>query len=106
MVWIGGKQIGLRDVDFAVTTRNATVAVQSLDEKNIGEVPRNPDIPGREIGSEIGEPIAVLFRARHRAPDYPRKRRLKLYKLRGGASEQREDPVSYESGRYQISLHR
>ena len=35
--WIGGKQISLANVDIAATTRNATVAVQSLDGKNIDE---------------------------------------------------------------------
>ena len=35
MGWIGGKQIDLADVSIAVTTRNATVAVQSFDKKNI-----------------------------------------------------------------------
>ena len=37
MGWIGGKQISLADVGIAVTTRNATVAVQSLDQANISE---------------------------------------------------------------------
>ena len=37
MGWIGGKQINLADVSIAVTTRNATVAVQSLDQANISE---------------------------------------------------------------------
>ena len=37
MGWIGGKQISLADVDITVTTRNATVAVQSLDQMNISE---------------------------------------------------------------------
>jgi hypothetical protein len=37
MGWIGGKQISLADVGIAITTRNATVAVQSLDQKNISD---------------------------------------------------------------------
>ena len=37
MGWIGGKQIDLADVGIAVRTRNATVAVQSLDQANISE---------------------------------------------------------------------
>lgn len=37
MGWIGTKKIGLADVDIAVTTRNATVAVQSLDENPISK---------------------------------------------------------------------
>ena len=37
MGWIGGKEIKLADVDIAATTRNATVAVQSLDESPISK---------------------------------------------------------------------
>jgi Cellulase (glycosyl hydrolase family 5) len=35
MGWIGGKRIGLADVEIAADTRNATIAVQSLDDNNI-----------------------------------------------------------------------
>jgi len=35
MGWIGGKRIGLADVEIAADTRNATIAVQSLDDKSI-----------------------------------------------------------------------
>lgn len=34
--WIGGKTISLPDVDFNLVTRNASVAVQSLDDNAIG----------------------------------------------------------------------
>jgi hypothetical protein len=34
--WIGGKTVSLPDVDFKLVTRNASVAVQSLDDKPIG----------------------------------------------------------------------
>ena len=35
--WIGGKQISLADVEIALTTPNASVAIQSLDQSNIGD---------------------------------------------------------------------
>ena len=35
MGWIGGKKISLADVDFEIATRNATVAVQSLNSNPI-----------------------------------------------------------------------
>jgi hypothetical protein len=35
MGWIGGKKIKLMDVEIAVTTRNATVAVQSLSDRPV-----------------------------------------------------------------------
>ena len=47
MGFIGGKRINLRDVDIEVTTRNATVAVQSLDDKSDRQVTRDADFAGR-----------------------------------------------------------
>jgi len=35
MGWIGGQQISLADVEISSNTKNATVAVQSLDDKSI-----------------------------------------------------------------------
>lgn len=35
MGWIGGRRLALADVEIAVTTRNATVSVQSLDDAPI-----------------------------------------------------------------------
>jgi hypothetical protein len=37
MGWIGTRKISLADVDIQVGTRNATVAVQSLDDNPIGK---------------------------------------------------------------------
>src|SRR5262249_35906211 len=107
MGWIGGKRISLADVDFAVTTRNATVAVQSLDEKNIGEARAILiSLGARSVPKSANqlpfhsEPVVGRLTIRARGG-------LKLYKLRGGAKEQREDrAASYESGRYQINLDR
>ena len=47
MGWIGGKQIKLADVEIAATTRNATVAVQSLDDQPDQRHPRDPDLARR-----------------------------------------------------------
>jgi len=35
MGWIGGKRLSLKDVEIAVTTRNATASIQTLDGKPI-----------------------------------------------------------------------
>ena len=37
MGWIGGQKFKLADVDFKITTPNATIAVQSMDGKNINQ---------------------------------------------------------------------
>jgi hypothetical protein len=106
MGWIGGKQIGLPNVDIAATTRNATVAVQSLDGKNIDEsrailvslgarsVPRSENqLPF------YSEPVTGGLTIRANAG-------LKLYKRNGPGKEEREVPTSYENGRYHINLDR
>jgi hypothetical protein len=106
MGWIGGKQINLRDVSIAVTTRNATVAVQSLDNTNISGARSILISLGARSVPESGnrmpfrsEPVVgrVTIRAR---PG------LKLYKQIGSTSVKNEIPASYENGQYQINLDR
>ena len=75
MGWIGGKQIKLADVEIAVTTRNATVAVQSLDERPISGHARDPDLARRAVGAEGRQPGAVPLRAGDGAPRHPRRAR-------------------------------
>jgi Cellulase (glycosyl hydrolase family 5) len=106
MGWIGGKQINLANVDITATTRNATVAVQSLDGKNIDEsrvilislgarsVPRSENQLPFYSEPVIGR---VMIRANEG---------LKLYRRNEPAKEEREIPAPYENGRYHISLDR
>ena len=106
MGWIGGKQISLPNVDIAATTRNATVAVQSLDGKNIDE--------SRAILVSLG--ARSIPRSENQLPFYSEpvtgqvtirgKQGLKLYRRSGPIKEEREIPVSYNNGRYHINLDR
>jgi hypothetical protein len=106
MGWIGGKQISLADVDIAAITRNATVAVQSLDGKNIGE--------SRVMLISLG--ARSVPRSENQLPFYSEpvtgrltiraKEGLKLYKRNGTAKKERQIAASYENGRYQINLDR
>ncbi len=104
MGWIGGKDIRLADVDIGATTRNATVAVQSLDESAISK--------SRAIMISLGarsvpktanqlpfhsEP--VTGRLSIRAP-----KGLRLTARSGPARGEREIPAIYEGGRYHIEL--
>jgi hypothetical protein len=106
MGWIGGKKISLADVDIASTTRNATVAVQSLDENSIGK--------SRAILISLGarsvpksanqlpfysEPVVGQLLIR--APIG-----LRLYKENRSEEERQEIPAPYKDGRYLISLDR
>jgi hypothetical protein len=104
MGWIGGKDITLNDVKIAVTTRNATVAVQSLNDKAISDshaimislgarsVPTSLNQP-----SFHSEPVTGWLTIRA-------VRGLHLYKRTGFGKEEREIPVEYENGLYKITL--
>jgi hypothetical protein len=102
MGWIGGRAIVLKDVEIGTETRNATVAVQSLDGKPISAsreilislgARSDPQARGQPFRSE---PVTgrVSIRA---APG------LKVYRQHGLA---REVAARYENGRYQIALER
>jgi hypothetical protein len=106
MGWIGGKQISLADVGVAVATRNATVAVQSLDQNSIRES-RGIQISlgARSVPDPRNQTIfrsePVIGRLTIQAG-----KGLKLYKQFAGSTRQQELPVAYEAGRYQIDLDR
>lgn len=102
---IGGKPITLPDVDIAVSTPSATVAVQSLDGKNIREadailislgarsIPKTPTEMPYYSELVTGQ---IAIRA---------KPGLKLYPHRGIAIKDALN-VPYENGRYLITLDR
>lgn len=105
MGFIGGRAIALKDVEIATETRNATVAVQSLDGKPISAsreilislgaraVPQGANQPFRS------EP--VTGRLAIRAPAG-----LKVYRQHGLVRDAREVAARYEGGRYRIELER
>lgn len=104
MGWIGGKQINLTNVGIALTTPNATVAVQSLDQRNITESRSILISLGAGSVPELGNRTpfhseTVLGRLTIRAG-----KALKLYEQIGSAQVQHEIPISYENGLYQIRL--
>jgi len=105
MGFIGGRAIALKDVEIAAETRNATVAVQSLDDKPIGAsrtilvslgaraVPQGANQPFRS------EPVVGRLSIRA-APG------LKVYRQHGLARDTREVAARYDNGRYHIALDR
>ena len=106
MGWIGGKKISLADVEISAITRNATVAVQSLDENPISKsgailislgaraVPKSTkQLPF------YSEPVEG--RLTIRAP-----KGLKLYSENRPAAMRRDIPAPYKDGRYLIDLDR
>jgi hypothetical protein len=101
--WIGGQQIALADVEIASSTRNATVAVQSLSDSPIA-LSRNilislgaQSIPQGNNQPFHSEPVTGQLTIRAPAG-------LKLYRQHGIEGHTRELPVSYEEGRYRIEL--
>jgi hypothetical protein len=104
MGWIGGKRIGLADVEIAAQTRNATVAVQSLDERPIAAArsilislgARSVPKPGNQVPFH-SEPVTGQLSIRA-APG------LKLYRQHGLPRDAREIPARYADGRYHITL--
>jgi hypothetical protein len=104
MGWIGGRRIGLADVEIESTTRNATIAVQSLDERPIGQSGAIMiSLGARSVPKSANQmPFhsePVIGRLSIRA-----NKGLKLYKRQGATREEREVPASYENGRYRIDL--
>jgi hypothetical protein len=101
--WIGARRIALADVEIAAATPNATVAVQSLEQKPIAQ--------SRSIMISLGaqstpqgnnQPFRsapVTGQLKIRAPAG-----LRLFTQHGIAAEARELPVAYAEGRYHIAL--
>jgi hypothetical protein len=103
MGWIGGETLALADIEIKTTTRNATVAVQSLEDAPIAQaksllislgaraVPRE----GNKTPFYV-EPVEGQLTIR--APQG-----LKLYK-QTVLQQMREVPVTYKEGHYTIML--
>jgi hypothetical protein len=106
MGWLGGRSIALGDVAIDLATRNATVAVQSLEERPIGTARTLLISLGARAVPQAGnrvpfhsEPVVGRLAIRA-APG------LKLYRQHGLPRDTRELPVRYEGGRYLIQLDR
>jgi hypothetical protein len=106
MGWIGGKVIRLMDAEVAIGTRNATVAVQSLDGNPIRESHALMiSVGARSVPQLVNQPPfysePVEGQLSIRAP-----RGLTL-RARTPAGEDREVPnVPYKNGRYVVTLDR
>lgn len=100
---LGGKTIKLKDVDIAVSTVNATVAVQSLGEKSIGDADSILISLGAQSNPSgtafYSEPVIGQLTIRA-------KKGLKLYPQKGPGPNQPAIEVPYVNGHYQIALNR
>jgi hypothetical protein len=103
MGWIGGETIALADVEIKAKTRNATVAVQSLENAPIAQAKRLLISLGARALPKEGnktpfnvEPVDGQLTIR--AP-----KGLKLYK-QAAFQQMKEVPVGYKDGRYVVTL--
>ena len=104
--WIGGESITLDDVNFAITTNNAVVAVQSLEDKAINEskkifitlMAQSQPISGTTL-PYISEPVTGQLEIN--APQG-----LKLYPVdkNGNLAEKINIPYDSVEEKYTISL--
>jgi hypothetical protein len=103
--WIGGQKITLTDISIDATTRNATVVVQSLDEKPIRVSSRLMiSLGARAVLKSGGLPFysePVEGQLSIAAPSG-----LKLYKKLASTGELRQVAAPYSDGRYSIKLDR
>jgi len=101
--WIGGKTLHLAAVEISVMTRYATVAVQSLDDRPIGQsrlmlISLGARCVPRTDGQLPFHSEPVEGKLYIRAP-------RGLFMRRSGTAEKAgEVPIPYEAGRYVISL--
>jgi hypothetical protein len=102
--WIGGQPIVLPDVELALSTRHASVAVQSLDDKPINASKKllisiaSVSMPVQANQTPFSsEPLKgeITIRA---APG------LKLFELQGEESTERALPALYVDGKYRLKL--
>jgi hypothetical protein len=103
---IGGKSISLADVDIAISTPSATVAIQSIDGKSIGESGAilislgARSVPKAATETPFySEPVIGRLTIRAR-------KGLKLYPQRGTEMDETAIDAPYEDGRYQVTLDR
>jgi hypothetical protein len=103
MGWIGGKKISLADVEFEISTRNATIAVQSLDNNPIHTCASlmislgARSIPDTSYVTFRSEPVVGLVTIRA-------KKGMKFYKRDGDIQLEAKVAASYADGRYRIEL--
>ena len=101
---VGGRVVALFDVEIRMKTNNASVAVQSLTGKRLGDSSAVLiSLGARSEPVSVGrlpyrsEPVEGELSIRAPAG-------LKLYANVNGRGERREIPTSYRDGRYQVRL--
>jgi len=104
MGWIGGRRYSLPDVEIAATTRNATVAVQSLDGRPIRDSTQILISLGARSVPESHNRLPFHSEPVEGELSVKAPKGLRLYRSAARGGEMRELPASYRDGRYLIAL--
>jgi hypothetical protein len=106
MGWVGGETFRLTDVEIAVVTKNATVAVQSLDGNPIGE--------SRQLLISLGARAVPM--SAHQLPFHSEPvqgqltirapKGMKLYQMTNSNGAKPGTDIPYRQGRYVLTLGR
>ncbi|MGH6890843.1 MAG: hypothetical protein ACREEP_01155, partial [Dongiaceae bacterium] len=104
MGWVGGKTFVLPEVEIVVTTRNATVAVQSLDGNPIGQSRHIMISLGARSGPKSGTQTTVYSEPVEGKLFVAAPKGLKLHVWDAGAGKMREVAAPYKGGRYSVVL--
>jgi len=106
MGWIGGQKISLADVNIAITTRNATVAVQSLDGNPISTSGRIMISLGARSVPKSGNQLPFYSEPVEGLLSVAAVKGLKAYRKLVSTGELRQIAAPYRDGRYLIKLDR
>jgi len=106
MGWIGGEDIALGGIRIRLATRNASVAVQSLDGEPIGESARLMiSVAARAVLSAGGR-MPFLVEPVEGKLEIKAPKGLRLYQKLPGSGELRPVAAAYGKGRYWVRLDR
>jgi hypothetical protein len=104
MGWVGGKTFVLADVEILVSTPNATVVVQSLDDNPIGKSRRIMISFAARSGLSPGSQKAVYSEPVEGTLIIAAPKGLKLHVQNAKSGRIREVHVAYDRGKYTVIL--
>jgi hypothetical protein len=103
MGWIGGKTVRLPDVTLELATRNASVAVQSLNELAVGQSNQLLISIGTRSQPQPGKKTPFLVEPLEGSIHVKAPKGLKAYR-NGPFNQWLEMPSTYADGRYTMVL--
>jgi hypothetical protein len=104
MGWIGGKRVALSDIAIAANTRNATVAVQSLDVRPINRSRKLMISLGARAVPKAGNQIPFYVEPVQGYVVIKAPKGLNLYKKATATGDMDGVAVAYANGKYTINL--